>query len=175
MYHLWDTFPGLSILIILIYTWIQGCHGDCDMLSFCSGHGKCVTSTSTCLCDDGWGSTTDISFYKSPDCSQRVCPVGRAWADVPSSSSTAHSFMECSNRGVCDRSKGTCKCFDGFTGSACQRMACPNDCSGHGVCVSLKQMARMSNALPLSWNTFYEGDEVRFLASFIILFLMSVL
>ena len=31
--------------------------------------------------------------------------------------------------------------------------------SGHGVCVSIKQMARMSNALPLAPNTYYEGAE----------------
>ena len=33
-------------------------------------------------------------------------------------------------------------------------------CSGHGTCVSIAQMARMSNALPLGPNTYYEGDEV---------------
>jgi hypothetical protein len=32
---------------------------------------------------------------------------------------------------------------------------------GHGMCVSLKEMARMSNALPLAPNTYYEGDSVR--------------
>ena len=101
------------------------------------------------------------SFYKAPDCSKRVCPHGRAWADVPTGPTTAHQFMECSNRGVCDRSTGICSCFDGFTGSACERTKCPNDCSGHGSCYSIKQMARMSNALPLGPNTFYEGYEVR--------------
>ena len=93
--------------------------------------------------------STDISFYKAPDCSARTCPSGRAWADVPSSSTVAHAFAECSNRGTCNRGTGLCTCFDGFVGSACQRNSCPNDCSGHGICLSIKQLARMSNALPL--------------------------
>jgi hypothetical protein len=86
--------------------------------------------------------------------------AGRAWADVPTSATTAHAYAECSNRGSCDRSSGTCTCFTGFTGPACNRMSCPNDCSGHGVCHSIKNMAKLSNALPLSANTNYEGDEV---------------
>lgn len=46
----------------------------------------------------------------------------------------AHSYMECSNKGLCDRSTGTCVCFDGYEGSSCHRTVCPNDCSGHGIC-----------------------------------------
>lgn len=46
----------------------------------------------------------------------------------------AHAYMECSNKGLCDRASGECVCFDGYEGSACQRTVCPNDCSGHGVC-----------------------------------------
>jgi hypothetical protein len=42
--------------------------------------------------------------------------------------------MECSDAGICDRSTGSCQCFDGYEGSACQRTSCPNDCSGHGSC-----------------------------------------
>jgi hypothetical protein len=129
------------------------------MQNFCNGHGTCLNSTSTCACYDGWGSSADISFYKAPDCSLRVCPSDRAWADIPTGPTTAHAVMECSNRGVCDRTTGICNCFTGFTGSACQRMACPNDCSGHGVCLSMKQLARTSNALPLAPNTYYEGAE----------------
>lgn len=129
------------------------------MLNNCNGHGTCVNSTSTCLCFDGWGSPNDATFYRAPDCSLRSCPSDRAWADVPKSSTSAHQVMECSNRGVCDKTTGLCKCFEGFVGNACQRSKCPNDCSGHGVCVSMKQMARMSNALPLGPNTYYEGDE----------------
>jgi hypothetical protein len=34
-----------------------------------------------------------------------------------------------------------CKCFDGYTGSACQRTTCPNDCSGHGSCLTVREIA----------------------------------
>lgn len=136
------------------------------MLNNCNGHGTCENTTSTCACYDGWGASTDVTFYRAPDCSLRSCPSDRAWADLPISATQAHQFMECSNRGVCDRSSGECKCFDGFTGNACQRSKCPNDCSGHGVCLSMKQLARMSAALPLGPNTYYEGDEVSMMLLF---------
>merc|ERR1711998_289039 len=73
---------------------------------------------------------------------------------------TAHASAECSNQGLCDSATGVCQCFDGFEGDACQRMSCPNDCSGHGRCLSLKEMAIMDEALPLTNSTYqYEGDE----------------
>jgi len=57
---------------------------------------------------------------------------------------SAHYYMECSNKGRCDRTSGECQCFDGYDGVACQRASCPgfpNSCSGHGVCKSIKQLA----------------------------------
>jgi len=58
---------------------------------------------------------------------------------------TAHSYYECSNKGICDRATGTCACFDGYDGSACQRQSCPTSsagqCSGHGVCESIRTLA----------------------------------
>lgn len=152
--------PFLLIIFMVVFAFFGGVKGDCAMQNFCNGHGTCINSTSTCSCYEGWGATTDIAFYKAPDCSQRTCPSDRAWSDVPSSPRTAHAVIECSNRGTCDRTTGQCTCFDGFTGTACQRNKCPNDCSGHGVCMSMKQLARTSSALPLGPNTFYEGDEV---------------
>lgn len=60
-------------------------------------------------------------------------------------SNTAHSYFECSNKGICDRSSGTCGCFDGYSGSACQFASCPTNsngiCSGHGTCASAKEIA----------------------------------
>ncbi|CAM9482805.1 unnamed protein product [Hapterophycus canaliculatus] len=57
---------------------------------------------------------------------------------VPNS---AHYYMECSNKGICDRSAATCGCFVGYEGTSCQRASCPNDCSGHGVCNTNRELA----------------------------------
>eukprot|EP01035_Chromulina_nebulosa_P017623 gene17623-23200_t len=65
--------------------------------------------------------------------------------DLAVLTNTAHYYMECSNKGVCDRSTGECQCYDGYDGVACQRASCPgfpNSCSGHGVCRSIKQLAK---------------------------------
>mmetsp|Transcript_31829 Transcript_31829/g.43438 ORF Transcript_31829/g.43438 Transcript_31829/m.43438 type:complete len:274 (-) Transcript_31829:153-974(-) len=145
--------------ILLLALGISYVAGDCSMQNNCNGHGSCLNATSSCQCYDGWGAATDIADYRAPDCSLRTCPSDRAWADVPTGSNTAHQYKECSNRGTCNRATGECACFSGFTGTACQRNKCPNDCSGHGVCLSMKQLARMSNALPLGPNTYYEGSE----------------
>lgn len=51
-----------------------------------------------------------------------------------------HFYAECSNRGLCDRETGVCQCFTGYSGTACNRTACPNDCSGHGICESIREM-----------------------------------
>jgi hypothetical protein len=62
---------------------------------------------------------------------------------------TAHYYMECSNKGICDRSTGTCACFVGYEGSACQRASCPTTasgvCSGHGTCETIKTLAALDN------------------------------
>jgi hypothetical protein len=60
-------------------------------------------------------------------------------------SNTAHYYMECSNKGLCDRESGSCECFEGYEGSACQRASCPGDCSGHGVCNTIKEIAKHDN------------------------------
>ena len=54
---------------------------------------------------------------------------------------TAHYYMECSNKGLCDRKTGECECFDGYDGNACQRASCPNSCSGHGTCETISDLA----------------------------------
>jgi len=65
-------------------------------------------------------------------------------SDLNELTNSAHYYMECSNKGICDRSTGTCECFDGYDGVACQRASCPGypaSCSGHGVCKTAAQLA----------------------------------
>lgn len=54
----------------------RGCNNNCN------GHGTCDPTKGTCTCFDGWGSPTDVAFYKAPDCSQRTCPSAAAWFDL---------------------------------------------------------------------------------------------
>jgi len=58
---------------------------------------------------------------------------------------SAHYYSECSNKGICDRKSGTCECFEAYEGSACQRASCPNQCSGHGTCESIRELASKDN------------------------------
>lgn len=62
-------------------------------------------------------------------------------SDLRALDNSAHYYMECSNKGSCDRNTGECSCYDGYDGVACQRAACPNSCSGHGVCKTISQLA----------------------------------
>merc|ERR1712159_453219 len=60
-----------------------------------------------------------------------------------------HYYMECSNRGLCDRKTGECECFDGYTGIGCTRQSCPEGCSGHGQCDTVESL-RVSQPTKLS-------------------------
>jgi hypothetical protein len=69
-------------------------------------------------------------------------------SDLNKLPNSAHYYMECSNKGVCDRTTGECTCYPGYDGVACQRASCPGypaSCSGHGVCKSKNQLAFTDN------------------------------
>lgn len=136
----------------------------CALQNNCNGHGLCNPNTRACSCFHGWGSATDLTLTPaamSPDCSKRVCPSGKAWFDVPTSATNGHAFAECSNAGVCDRDTGKCTCLPNYTGAACDRSKCPNDCSGHGRCVALSQLKSETRVAPVgpALAVSYGGDE----------------
>lgn len=134
----------------------------------CSGHGFCSGAPGyTCTCDKAW------AF--APDCSERSCAVGRAWFAPPSvAADVAHdTFLECSNRGLCDRATGECACGPGFRGAACEHTLCPGHsrqqglgkstdgvvCSGHGKCLDARGLAARAGTSygaalgdPLTWD-----------------------
>ena len=132
------------------------CHNNCN------GHGRCISlgSGPTCECAIGWGNTDDITEYRSPGCDKRVCPAGEAWASSAiqrrGGVTSAHLLRECSNVGICNRDSGECACPYGYFGEACEKKGCPNDCSGHGRCLSMQQLSQKADALPLS--AFVQND-----------------
>uniref|UniRef100_A0A6V1R2D4 EGF-like domain-containing protein n=1 Tax=Heterosigma akashiwo TaxID=2829 RepID=A0A6V1R2D4_HETAK len=131
----------------------------------CSGHGSCG-QWDQCECCMNW---------QGADCSERTCPFGQAFADVPTGDLDAsntistpsdkviigstvypfgipeqypntqdnegHFYAECSSKGLCNREEGLCECFTGYEGTACQRASCPNSCSGHGTCETIKELS----------------------------------
>jgi hypothetical protein len=73
-----------------------------------------------------------------------------------------HFYMECSNRGLCDRKSGECECFDGYTGIGCNRLACAEGCSGHGTCETVDELRRQTPAWQsFSVQTFKDSDQVQ--------------
>jgi len=119
----------------------------------CSGHGSCSASPKdTCVCYQRRESrallstisereTDLVDAWTGADCSLRTCPKGYAWAASPIADNSHKQLVECSGKGTCDRKSGECQCYDGFWGEGCRRSACPNECSGHGVCQSLEKFA----------------------------------
>lgn len=79
------------------------------------------------------------AYYLTTDASP-----GGTWEFWPSFYSTSkdegHHYMECSNRGTCNRDSGLCQCFPGYEGTACIRRSCTNACSANGICLSVNQI-----------------------------------
>lgn len=95
-------------------------HASARCMENCNGNGVCGAND-LCTCFKGFQGTS---------CADRVCAFGNAWVGDHS------SYVECSNKGTCDRKTGLCKCQDGFEGKSCSRMACPDNCNGRGQCLS---------------------------------------
>jgi len=107
----------------------------------CSGHGSCLVNQN-CLCYTGMDGEPE---WTGPDCSLRTCPKDFAWVGDVINANNLHPWTECSNRGTCDRKSGTCQCFPGYDGVACQRFACPSNCNDRGTCWPEKHLAQKAN------------------------------
>ncbi|ETV70385.1 hypothetical protein H257_14065 [Aphanomyces astaci] len=123
-----------AALVLLLQPADAYCPNGCNAQGTCGANDKC-----TCYLrnDDSIANNIE-AMYTGADCSLRTCPRGLAFVDVPTANNVAHAPSECSNRGLCDYSTGLCQCFPGYEGKACERTACPNQCSRRGICLTLK-------------------------------------
>lgn len=130
--------------------------------NLCSGHGLC-TDALLCDCEEEGvilnpdGNSDELQpGWTGADCSLKRCPRGFSWIspgfdDTSSTEYCTHDLgAECSDKGLCDRTNGQCDCLDGYSGAACQRLECPNKCSGHGICQSSVKFAQDAT---ISMNT----------------------
>jgi len=72
--------------------------------------------------------------------------------------------MECSNRGICNRQNGKCKCMNGFTGSACERLTCSNDCNQNGVCYTMKDLSSKTRNIyskKYTYNNIWDSEKIQ--------------
>jgi EGF-like domain len=130
-----NKFIAVVLLFVLSINIILGaCPNDCNGRGYCNRENKCICGNE----------------FTGPDCSQFVCPSGNAWIGKPYAKNLAHSPMECSGKGLCDRKTGECQCFDGYEGDTCQRMTC--NCNGRGKCLSIGLMYELYSPLFNSSN-----------------------
>lgn len=139
--------------IVLFVAFIGAINAACD--NQCSGHGYCTTDD-VCKCYDNWGVGLSLD---SGDCSERICPFEISWVDTPDHYGRFHKYLECAGRGICDRTSGECACFDGYDGKGCQRSTCPNDCSGHGTCEYIEDIAYSTSWAEFSGATIQEASK----------------
>jgi len=158
------TFLALAALAAIAAT------ASAECANACSGHGVCSSSDqcdcfpnyraadcSERVCPYGfaWVDTPRGDLNHDGTLVSTAVPISSSGSNIqyeyesfPADSTTGkvaqknegHFYTECSNKGLCDRTLGECACFDGYTGSSCQRTTCPNECSGHGVCRTVEEI-----------------------------------
>lgn len=103
----------------------------------CSGNGACNFTDAVCRCDP---------YYSGFGCERFLCPnncsdtATAGVVDVYSNfGSVDHSRGFCNNGSVIVEPNTTiidapCACYEDYTLDSCAGLACPNNCSSHGIC-----------------------------------------
>ena len=93
-----------------------------DCVAVC-GNGRCEFGESAALC--------------SADCPVGIQSCPYATVATTGNSSSASSRVTCAGHGTCMPSSGTCSCFRGYVGSACDRCDSEHVTSADGACTFL--------------------------------------
>lgn len=169
-----NTFRVIAVGALAAQQVAARCNNDCNQHGVCNAGSTCecergfvgndcaerVCYSGHAFIDSPLG---DINADQTIDTDQQVyfhhtnSPVGEQYDPhygLARTSNTlewdeGHFYRECSNKGTCNRATGECECFPGFEGAGCTRQVCPDDCSGHGQCISTED----SNAGYLAWDS----------------------
>jgi len=83
------------------------------------------------VCEAGEACTTtgsDLDGCCLSDCGRQVWPCPQP------STASGKATGQCSGRGVCEHTSGSCVCFDGYTGAACEACAIGYSRTGDNMC-----------------------------------------
>jgi len=84
--------------------------------------------------------TPEANVYKYLETQAAPKGTWESWAgDFYDGSDEGHYYMECSNRGTCDRKLGQCECFESYSGANCGRQD-GGECV-HGTWESVAELA----------------------------------
>ena len=70
---------------------------------------------------------------------------------------TAHDYMECSNKGLCDHKTGMCECLPGYDGAACQRASCPSKAESPNRAKSSGSMSNLAGGGNFNGRSAFSG------------------
>jgi hypothetical protein len=112
--------------------------------------------------NDGTARVHDRRFNAGPSASYLITPHApngdwETWPDhhdkrTSGRKDEGHFYMECANKGICNRKTGICECFEGYEGVKCDRTSCPGNCNGHGICQTIAQFAAETTYTYALWD-----------------------
>jgi hypothetical protein len=79
---------------------------------------------------EAWPTVAGTASYKAG--SGDLNPSGILGGGWAAQADEAHFYAECSGKGLCNRQTGSCACFDGYEGGACQRSEWCRSTAGGG-------------------------------------------
>ena len=96
------------------------CSNSCNEAGVCFTEQQLATEAGKTY-DTPWDATKHVGCIcdigrRGPDCSQIECPSGTD----PLKGYGNSQGRDCSGRGVCDYTTGTCGCFNGYYGTKCE-------------------------------------------------------